>query len=69
MNNGNKWFLPFSFFVTAGIVNQPEAVIGNAVRGSGSHVIQAFTSNEAAGGGKSVWIVANNISSFDVQYR
>jgi len=67
MLNGAKWFLHFDHFHTAGITDKPEAVIGNAIRGSGSVVLEAFPVAQVKA--DAVYIVAQNIQSFKVIYR
>ncbi|AHZ10094.1 hypothetical protein BI004_gp081 [Bacillus phage NotTheCreek] len=67
MQNGAVWFLHYDLFVTAGIVDKPEATIGNAVRGSNSPVFLAY--KQANVKTDSTYIVARNIQSFKVIYR
>ncbi len=67
MMDGSEWYLPFSLFHTAGITDRPEAVIGNAVRGSNSPVFLAFKEQKSKG--ESEYIVAINIISFTIVYR
>jgi len=67
MQNGEVWFLHYDLFVTAGIVDRPEATIGNAVRGSNSPVFLAYKA--AVVKTDAAYIVAQNIQSFKIVYR
>ncbi|AEW47503.1 hypothetical protein BCB4_0274 [Bacillus phage B4] len=65
--NGVIAYIPEDAFVTAGIADTPEAVIGNAVRGSRSPVFHVNTKADMTG--EWLYVIAQNILSFKVTHK
>ncbi|AHZ09796.1 hypothetical protein KAMFAM_73 [Bacillus phage Kamfam] len=65
--DGTKAFIPQDVFNRGNIPEKPEAVIGNAVKGSGSPVFRVNTSADM--NGEWEFVVAQNILKFKVTYK
>ncbi|AGT13640.1 hypothetical protein BigBertha_67 [Bacillus phage BigBertha] len=65
--NGMIAFIPEEAFLTAGIADTPESVIGNAVRGSRSPVFHVNTKADMTGDW--LYVIAQNILSFKVTHK
>ncbi|QEM43118.1 hypothetical protein CHOTACABRAS_64 [Bacillus phage Chotacabras] len=62
--NGVMAYIPEEAFISAGIADTPESVIGNAVRGSRSPVFHVNTKADMTG--EWLYVIAQNILSFKV---
>jgi len=65
--NGTVEYIPEETFVSAGIADTPESVIGNAVRGSRSPVFHVNTNADMTG--EWLYVIAQNILSFKVKNK
>ncbi|UNA01473.1 deoxi-UTP pyrophosphatase [Bacillus phage vB_BcgM] len=65
--NGDIAYIPEETFITAGIADAPEAVIGNAVRGSRTPVFHV--NKQADMSGEWLYVIAQNIMSFKVTHK
>lgn len=67
LQNGVKVFLDKSYLETAGIANNMESLMGNAVRGTGTPVLKVNASADMTG--EISYVIAQNVMSFKITYK